>query len=125
MFENPYVVTNIVCEMKDEWLLNRELELADKYPQAINAQEIQQKFVAPLSIFDGYSQDHDIWYNYFVTISEKGEVVKMNFLAASHCFICKEVENAISQIVFTPAEKDNKQVQSYIVVKFKFQLDEK
>jgi len=125
MFENPYVATTIVCEMKDEWLINRDLELADKYPQPINTQEIQKIFTVPLSLFEGYSQDHDMQYSYFVTVGEKGEVVKMNFLVADNGRITDKVESAISQLVFVPAEKDNKQVQSYIIVKFKFRLDEK
>ena len=125
MFENPYVVTDIVCEMKKEWLLNRDLELADKYPQPINSKEIQKKFVAPLSLFEGYSQDHDMSYTYFVTVNENGKVVKKDFCVADNGRITNEVESTISQLVFVPAEKDNKQVQSYIMVKFKFRLDEK
>lgn len=124
MFENPQVVTKLVCKIKEEWLINRGLELADQYPQAINAEKIQAKFVAPLSLFDGYSQDEHIWYTYLVTVGENGKIEKMNFCGASNCFIEKEVESMISQLVFHPAKKDGKQVQSYTMAKFTFILDE-
>src|SRR5690606_30752861 len=125
MFENPFVVTEIVCEMENKWLTNRDLETADKYPAPTNSQQIATNFNAPLSLFDGYPQDNDLSYTYFVTVDEKGNVINKEFSVADNGRITKEVEAAIQKIKFAPATKDNKEVKSYIFVIFKFRLDEK
>jgi antitoxin component YwqK of YwqJK toxin-antitoxin module len=125
MFENPFVVTEIVCKMQDEWLINRKLEIADKYPTPTNTQEITKNFQAPLSLFDGYNQDDDLNYSYFLTIDENGTVINMNFLFGSNGRITDKIEKAIQQLKFIPATKDNKKIQSYTIVNFTFRLDEK
>lgn len=125
MFENPFVVTEIVCEMKNEWLTNRDLETADKYPVPTNSHPISKKFTAPLSLFDGYPQDYDLSYSYFVTVDENGNVIKKDFTIADNRRITQEVEEAIQNLKFVPATKDDKKVKSYTFVKFKFRLDEK
>ncbi len=125
MYNNPFVVTDIVCEMEDEWLTNRMLETADKYPTPTNSQEIAKDFKAPLSLFDGYPQDNDLTYTYFLTVDEKGTVINFEFSVADNARISDKVEEAIQKSKFVPATKNNKQVNSYIFVKFKFSLDEK
>lgn len=125
MFENPVVVTEIECTMEDEWLINRELETADKYAQPVNAQAIASDFKAPLSLFDDYPQDYDLSYSYMVTVNEHGEVVHLEFSTASNMRIGNEVEEAIQKLKFSPAIKDNKPIISYSYVKFKFVLGEK
>ena len=125
MFEKPFVVTEIVCEMENDWLTNRDFETADKYPVPINYHQIVTNFIAPLSLFEGYSQDEDLSYTYFVTVDENGNVIKKEFSVADNGRIAKEVEEAIQSLKFVPATKDNKNVQSYTYVKFKFRLDEK
>jgi hypothetical protein len=125
MFENPFVVTEIVCKMENDWLTNRDLETADKYPAPTNSQQIATIFKAPLSLFDGCPQDNDLSYSYFVTVDENGNVIKKEFSVADNGRITQEVEEAIENLKFVPATKDNKKVMSYIFVKFKFRLDEK
>ena len=125
MFKNPFVITDIVCEMENDWLTTRDLETADKYPISTNSQQIAANFKAPLSLFDGYPQDNDLSYTYFVTVDENGNVIKKEFSVADNGRITQEVEEAIQSLKFVPATKDNKKVQSYTFVKFKFRLDEK
>jgi antitoxin component YwqK of YwqJK toxin-antitoxin module len=125
MFDNPKVVTVIKCEMQDEWLINRDLEIADTYPIAINNVEISNAFIVDVSFYDGYSQDNDLNYNYFVTVDEKGNVLELNFLSASNGQITKEVESNILKLKFKPAMKNGKPIRSYIIVKHEFKLNER
>ena len=125
MFEKPFVVTEIVCEMENDWLTNRDLKTADKYPVSTNFKQIATNFKAPLSLFEGYPQDYDLSYTYFVTVDENGNVIKKEFSVADNGRIAQEVEEAIQSLKFVPATKDDKKVQSYTFVKFKFRLDEK
>src|SRR5690606_40785837 len=121
----PIVVTEIVCEMENDWLTNRDLETADKYPVPTNSQPIAKNFTAPISLFEGYPQDYALSYTYFVTVDENGNVIKKEFSVADNGRIAQEVEEAIQNLKFVPATKDDKKVQSYTFVKFKFRLDEK
>ncbi|HEY3403391.1 MAG TPA: DUF4375 domain-containing protein [Ohtaekwangia sp.] len=125
MFTNPVVVTEIAVEMENEWLINRELETADNYPAPTNAQQIAADFNAPVSLFDGYPQDYYLSYSYFVTVDEKGNVMKKEFSVADNGRIANQVEEAIEKIKFSPATKGSKEVSSYVFVKFNFRLDEK
>lgn len=125
MFDNPKVVTVIKCEMQDEWLTNRDLEITDTYPIAINNDELSNSMIVNVSFFDGYSQDNDLNYNYFVTVDEKGNVSELNFLSASNEQITKEVESNILKLKFKPAMKNGKPIRSYVIVKYEFKLDEK
>ncbi|MBX7155868.1 MAG: DUF4375 domain-containing protein [Candidatus Kapaibacterium sp.] len=124
MFINPFVVTEIVCKMQNDWLINRDLEIADRYPEPINSAQIATNFKAPLSLFDGYPQDYDLNYSYFVTVDENGIAIKKEFTFASNGRITNEVEEAIENLKFISATKDNKKVVSYTFVEFKFRLDE-
>ncbi len=122
MFENPFVVTEIVCEMENKWLTNRELETADQYPTPTNSKEIASNLKAPISLFDGYRQDQDLSYSYFVTVDEKGNVINKEYSIADNLIFTEQVENAIPKIKFVPAIKDGKKTKSYVFVKFKFRL---
>lgn len=121
-FKNPYVETTIICEIQNEWLTNRELETADTYPVAKNADDLSKGFKVDKSFFDGYPQDHELSYSYFVNVDDKGNITKMDFLVASNGRITQEVEANISKLKFTPATKDNKPVISYSIVKHSFKL---
>lgn len=124
MFENPIVTTKIECEMEDEWLLSRGLELAQKYPVPINTQQIASTFNAPFLVFKDYPQDYELTYTYFLTIDEAGNVLKMEFSFADNCRIAEEVERAIEKVNFAPAIHNHQKVKSYIFINFKFSLDE-
>lgn len=123
-FKNPYVATTITCEIKNEWLINRELAPVDTYTIALNAVELGKNFKTGISFFDGYQQDRELSYTYFVTVDNKGNVIKMDFLVADNGRIVKEVESSISKLKFIPATKDNKPVVSYCIVKYTFKLAE-
>ncbi len=125
MFDNPKVVTVIKCEMQDEWLTNRDLEIADTYPTAINNDELSNSFIVNVSFFDGYSQDNDLNYNYFVTVDQKGNVTELKILSASNGQITKEVESNILKLKFRPAIKKGAPIKSYVIVKHEFKLEEK
>ncbi len=122
LFDKPVVITEVVCEMEDECLINRDLEIADKYPSPVDAQEIAANFKATLSLFEGYPQDYHLNYTYFVTVDEKGNVVEYKFSVADNARIADKVENAIETLKFTPAMKGDKEVKSYTFVRFKFRL---
>lgn len=125
MYENPKVITVIKCEMQDEWLKNRDLEIADSYPISLNHKELANSFIVNLSFFDGYPQDYDLSYNYFVAVDEKGNVSELSFLSASNGQITKEVERNIFKLKFKPAMKNEMPIKSYVIVKHEFKLDEK
>lgn len=125
MFDNPKVVVEIICEMEDEWLVNRELETADQYPVVANEDEVSNTFQMPVSLFDGYSQDDDIGCSYFVKVDENGSVTDKDFLYADNGQVTQQAEKAIEAMKFYAATKDSKPVTSYVIVKFKFTLDEK
>ncbi|WP_405397837.1 DUF4375 domain-containing protein [Maribacter sp. Asnod2-G09] len=122
MFKNPKVKTTIVCKMEDEWLINRELETADSYPIILNKTELEDSFKALVSVFDGYTQDYELSYNYFVSIDENGKPIKLNFLMADNGFLKDEVESNINKMKFKPALKDGIAVNSYIIIHFKLRL---
>lgn len=60
-----------------------------------------------------------------MTVDENGNIIKKEFSIADNGRITQEVEDAIQSLKFVPATKDNKNVQSYTFVKFKFRLEEK
>ncbi len=124
IFENPIVLTRIICEMKDEWLVNRELETADTYPIPLNADELAEQFEVSTTLFEGYSQDKELSYTYFVYIDETGKVTKHDFLVADNGFITDEVQENIQKMTFTPAQKDGINVSSYLIIKHKLNLGE-
>lgn len=123
-FENPKVKTTILCEMEDEWLINRKLETADTYPQALNNKELAANFNVSADIFKGYLQDTKLSYTYFVAVDEQGQVTKMDFLVADNGFITDEVQANIAKLKFTPAQKDGQAIASYVIVKHQLILGE-
>ena len=124
IFENPVVVVSIVCEMEDQWLINRELETADTYPMPMNDKALAQNIKAPLSLFEGYSQDKTLKRRYFVTINEKGTVTNLDFLIADNGALGDEIEANVKALQFKPAMKDGKAVESYLIISHEFVLGE-
>lgn len=124
IFENPSVQTSIICEMEDEWLINRELDTAEVYPLPRNGKELASKLSIPISLFQGYPQDVTLSYNYFVSINKFGVVTNIDFLMADNGRITDKVEQNIKKLIFSPAKKGNIDVDSYLIVKHKFQLIE-
>ena len=125
LFENPAVATEIVCKMEHEWLTNRELPIADKYPEPTNAGQVAADLEIPISLFDGYSQDRTISYCYFVTVDADGNAINADFSFATNSRVTEQVKAAIQRIKFTPAVKDNRDVLSYVHIEFGFKLVEK
>lgn len=125
IFKNPIPVTNIVCEMKNEWLISRELEIADTYPLSLNQKELEKEFKVPLSVFEGYSQDIELSYTYFVTIDAKGNPTKLDFLVADNGFLTEQVEKSIQKMKFKPATKNNNNISSYLIIAYKIRLAKK
>lgn len=125
IFENPIVETTIVSEMEDEWLINRELETADLYATPINKKELEERLKVLTSIFDGYSQDKELSYNYFVSIDKTGKPTKIDFLSADNVILKKEVESNLEKMIFKPAKKDGEYVNSYLIIKHKFKIGNK
>lgn len=124
MFKNPKVKITIVCEMEDEWLTTRNLETADSYPIILNKTELEDSFKASVSLFDGYPQDYELSYNYFVSIDEKGHTTNSEFLMASNGFLREEVESSIEKMKFKPALRDGTTVSSYMIIYFKLRLSQ-
>ncbi|CAM1356080.1 DMP19 family protein [Tenacibaculum ascidiaceicola] len=124
IFENPVVVTSIICEMEDEWLINRELEIADSYPVILNKDVLEKGFKADISVFDGYPQDHELSYSYFVEIDKDGKPIKLDFLVADNGFLTTEVESSIKKMKFKPAKKNGENINSYLIIKHKLKLGE-
>ena len=122
LFIDPKVKTTIVCKMEDQWLINRELETADSYPIILNKTALEDSFKASVSVFDGYTQDYELSYNYFVSIDENGKPIKLNFLMADNGFLKEEVESNIHKMKFKPAIKNGKAVNSYMIIHFKLRL---
>ncbi|WP_405415513.1 DUF4375 domain-containing protein [Maribacter sp. Asnod1-A12] len=122
MFKDPKVKTTIVCEMEDEWLINRKLETADSYPIILNKTALEGSFKASVSLFDNYPQDYELSYNYFVSINEEGHTTNSDFLMASNGFLREEVESSIRKMKFKPALKNGTAINSYIIVHFKLRL---
>ena len=108
--------------MEDQWLINRELETADSYPIILNKTALEDSFKASVSVFDGYTQDYELSYNYFVSIDENGKPIKLNFLMADNGFLKEEVESNIHKMKFKPAIKNGKAVNSYMIIHFKLRL---
>ncbi len=125
MFDDPMVVTKIICEIEDSWLSNRDLELADSYPVPLNTESLAKDFQVKLDLFEGYPQDYELGFNYFVSIDETGKVIDLEFLVADNGFLIEKVEENIRRINFKPALKDGKPVKSYLVIKHQFTLAEK
>ncbi|AUC15792.1 hypothetical protein BTO06_11810 [Tenacibaculum sp. SZ-18] len=124
IFENPVVVTSIICEMEDEWLINRELEIADSYPIILNKDVLENDFKADISVFDGYPQDHELSYSYFVEIDKDGKPVNLDFLFADNGFLTTAVESSIKKMKFNPAQKNGESINSYLIIKHKLKLGE-
>ncbi len=124
MFQNPKVITTIKCEMEDEWLINRDLPIADTYPIPKNHIELADNFKVDIDFFNGYSQDDELSYSYFVGINEIGEVTTIDFSIADNAHIREAVEANIQKICFEPATKDGEATASYIYIKHKFILGE-
>lgn len=122
LFENPIVVTSIICKMEDEWLVNRELEIADSYPVLTNKSTLEDEFNADISLFDGYPQDYEISYSYFVEIDKNGLPTKLDFLSASNLLLANEVEKNIKKMKFKPALKNDLNTNSFLVIEHKFKL---
>ncbi len=125
LFKNPIVVAQITYEMKDEWLVNRELEPADSYPVALNKEEIEKSFDVELSLFDSYGPEGNMFYKYFVAIDEKGNITDVDFQMASNGFLTEEIKESFQQLKFKPAMKDGKAVDSYLFMKYDFRMGEK
>lgn len=124
IFENPVVIVAVVCEMEDEWLLNRELEIADIYPMLLNKEELEKGFNVSTSVFEGYPQDTELSYSYFVSIDKVGKVTKLDFLLADNVTLLEEVEENIERMNFKPAQKDGVNVNSYLIIKHELKLGE-
>ena len=124
MFQNPLVKTTILCEMKAEWLTNRKLDIPDTHPTLLNQKELEAAFKVATTVFDGYSQDHELSYNYFVSIDENGHPTQFDFLMADNGFLKNEVESSMAKMLFNPAQKNGKNVASYLIIKHKFKLAE-
>lgn len=123
-FRRASVRTQVICEMTDEWLINRELQIADSYPEALNAEELAENFKVGIDFFEGYPQDHELRYMHFVEVDENGNVSKVEFLVASNARILKEVESNIKKLKFKAAMKDGKAVASYVIIRHLFKLAE-
>lgn len=123
-FENPIVVTTIICKMKDEWLTNRELETADSYPIPINKEVLEKEFEVELSIFDGYPKDYTLNYRFFVSIGKTGKPTEIDFLSAHNAFILDEVKANIEKMEFKPAQKNGENVNSYLIISHELELGE-
>ncbi len=123
-FENPIVITNIVCEMENEWLINRELETADLYPILLNKKQLEESFKVSTSVFEGYPQDKELSYSYFVSIDKTGKPTKVDFLVADNGFLTTEVESNIGKMEFKPAQRKGENINSYLIIKHKLKLGE-
>lgn len=124
-FQDPVVVTNISCDMKDEWLVNRELPTADQYPRLLNHEETISKLEIDVAIFENYTQDWTLSYNYFLTIDAQGNLTNMDVISASNGFILDQLKESIKGMKFSPAQKEGKSVHSYLILEFDLELGEK
>jgi antitoxin component YwqK of YwqJK toxin-antitoxin module len=123
-FQEPVVVTTIVCEMEDRMLTNRKLETADTYPVVKNEKELAHAFTADLSLFEGYPQDYELTCNHFLTIDKHGAIRSIDFLGASNGRILKEVQESIEKLQFEPATRNGEPVDSYVIATYVFRLGE-
>ncbi|MCT4623571.1 MAG: SMI1/KNR4 family protein, partial [Schleiferiaceae bacterium] len=73
------VKVEIICEMHDEWQRNRNQEVADSYPYAINYLEVAKALKVKESLFKGYPNDYTITYTYLVTVEEQGRQIEASF----------------------------------------------
>jgi antitoxin component YwqK of YwqJK toxin-antitoxin module len=124
MFQSARVAVTIRCEMEDEWLTNRGLETADTYPAPLNDTNLSQAMQVDISLFDGYSQDTEVTYTYFVDVDVHGRVTKYQFLVADNGRITEAVEANIQKLMFSPATKRGNSVNSHVIVRHVFQLAE-
>ncbi len=125
IFPNPEVVPFIVTEIEDEWLINRGLEAPDTHPVLINGKSIETQLQVPLSLFEGYDDDHEIMYNYFMTVNDNGKVIDYKYIMASNLKMIDKIESIIPNLEFTPAITNEKPVTSSIFISYRFKLANK
>ena len=125
LFDNPIVVSELVINLEDSQKESFDLNKGDKYPNALNAEELTKNLKIKTSLFDGYSQEMVIFYKYLVIVDENGKVSEIEFLVADNTRIIKKVEATIKKLIFSPAIKNNQPVKSEVIVRHRFKLAEK
>lgn len=112
----------IECEMKDEWQNNRNLELADTYPHAINSPEVAKLLSVKHSVFEGYPEDYTITYSYLVSIDKNGEIINPDFQGGDDMSIINDINDNIKLLKFRPGVRNKVPVDSYTIVRYKLKL---
>lgn len=126
-FDNPIVIVSITAEMEDQWLINRELNTADTYPVLFSSwADLQADVQHRLNLFDGYTDiyEYELFASFFVHVSESGEYIQHDFLVASNGWVIEIAQNYLPNLKFLPARRNGEAVDSYVVVRFAFNLAE-
>jgi hypothetical protein len=116
------VSVEIECEMQDEWQKNRELELADTYPQAVNSLEVATLLGVKHSLFEGYPKGYTITYLYLVSVNNNGDITHADFQGGDNMRIIDDINENIKLLRFRPGVRSNIPVNSYTIVRYKLKL---
>jgi hypothetical protein len=116
------VKVEIVCEMHDEWQLNRNHEVADSYPYAINHLEVAKALKVKESLFDGYPEDYTITYTYLVIVDKQGSQLEASFEGGDNMAITEDTDKNISLLKFKPGIRNGTAVHSSTNVSYMFTL---
>jgi len=124
-FDHPIVIVSITAEMEDQWLINRELNTADTYPVLFSSwADLQADVQHRLNLFDGYGDEYELSASFFVHVSESGNYMKHDESGGNNGWIIEVVEYYVPNLKFLPARRNGEVVDSYVVVRFTFNLAE-
>ncbi len=108
--------------MKEEWLKEKELPVADTYPVCINEEAIKAIIKTPKVLFEPRYQDVEGATCLWLSVDEKGNVTNVEFRSA-YMTNGNEFTKVARIMKFTPAAKDGKPVPSYIYIIASFTVE--
>ena len=120
--ENPVGKVTFQFLMKEEWLKDAELPIADTYPICINENEIKKMMKIPRSLFEPQYQDVQGSTCLWLSVNEKGKVINVEFRSA-YMTNGDEFLAVAPKMKFKPATKDGKNIASYIYIICDFEVE--
>jgi hypothetical protein len=124
LFDNPKLVVEIETEENESYLIQKEYERADQYPQLKNKNEMLPLVTVPHDVFGEYGWDNTMFGSYFLHVNEIGKVVDYDFITSTNGSISRSTEAIFPKLEFAPGLKNGVPVKSYIWFKVRVWLEE-
>ncbi len=121
MYDKPKVALEITFE-QSPYLAQMGIKQPEKYPVALNTEEVVALYEFPAGLFEGYPDDYRMTYNYSITVAENGDIIEVDARSMSNARVKDKVDELAAKLNFSPAIENGQPVEAKLSCQFVFTL---